>query len=329
MKNLFRMMDRGRWMMPEASGRRSVRASERGALRHALTLNSLSRLVFLLTLSLALAGAQSKAATNFIVQAGSFVEGFQNFVTVASGVDPADGITYILGHDNAAHVVLRKYDPSGARLFWDGDGEVVTLANLNPSALAVAAGTTNLFIACDTSVLSVSKRSGLVVTSVGANAGVAFKGISYWNGSVYLCGNYSSGSPFGHAATLRGSQSGLLIKMDASLPGGVQALTTFGGNSGNNSAESVVVDDAGDAYVGGHTASGSFTLDGSISLPGQWRVDVVKSSAGVGDLTTALNVLNGVNASSTNTGFFDIINFGTGNDGQFGCSSGQCDATFP
>src|SRR5207245_1327695 len=157
----------------------------------------------------------------------------------------------------------------------------------------VAAGTTNLFIACDTTVLSVSKSSGLVVASADANAGVAFKGIYYWNGSVYLCGNYSSGSPFGHAATLRGGQSGLLIKMDASLTGGAQALTTFGGSSGNNSAESVVIDDAGDAYVGGHMASGSFTLDGSISLPGQWRVDVVKSSAGVGDLTTALNVLNG------------------------------------
>src|SRR5258707_15269741 len=177
MNNLFRIMDGGK--DGGALGRQSVRASERGVNCHAPTLPrsdarhapTLRRLV--LTLLLALTVAQSKADTNFIVQAGSFVEGFQNFVTVASGVDPADGITYILGRDNTTHVVLRKYDPSGARLFWDGDGEVVTLANLNPSALAVAAGGTKLFIACDTTVLVARKRKGLLLASPAAPAGIA------------------------------------------------------------------------------------------------------------------------------------------------------------
>src|SRR6266446_6608850 len=124
MKNLFRMM-------VKSSQRRSVRASERGAKRHAPTLprshaplaRTLSRI--LPALLLALGSTPSSADTNFAVVAGSFVEGFQNFVTVASGVDPADGTTYILGHDNASHAVLTKYDSSGARLLSDGDGEVV------------------------------------------------------------------------------------------------------------------------------------------------------------------------------------------------------------
>src|SRR5438046_3062400 len=83
---------------------------------------------------------------DFTVQAGAFVEGFQDFVTVASGVDPTDGTTYIVGRNSANQAVLRKYDSSGGRLFWDGDGEVVTVTQINPKAMSVAVGTTNLYL---------------------------------------------------------------------------------------------------------------------------------------------------------------------------------------
>src|SRR5262247_3028081 len=63
-----------------------------------------------------LIGAASTGRADFTVQAGAFVEGFQDFVTVASGVDPTDGTTYIVGRNSANQAVLRKYDSSGGRL---------------------------------------------------------------------------------------------------------------------------------------------------------------------------------------------------------------------
>src|SRR4051794_8568734 len=112
--------------------------------------------------------------------------------------------------------------------------------------------------------------------------------------------------------------------MDAGLGGSVLALTTFGGNAGQNTAESVVVDDAGDAYVSGHMASGSFELDGTINLFGKWKVTKVQAqSGGIGNLLQASNLLSGANASSTNVGFYDVINFGQNvTDGRIGGSAG-------
>src|SRR6185436_3175433 len=82
--------------------------------------------------------------------------------------------------------------------------------------------------------------------------------------------------------------------------------------SGGNTAESVVVDEAGDAYVSGHMGSGSFSLDGSIDLSGKWKVTKVEAKSGtsVGNLLQASNLLSGANASTTNVGNYDVINFG-------------------
>src|SRR6185369_10547981 len=65
-------------------------------------------------------------------------------------------------------------------------------------------------------------------------------------------------------------------------------------------------------YVAGHMGSGSFALDGSIDLSGKWKVTKVEAKSGtsVGNLLTASNLLGGANASTTNVGFYDVINFG-------------------
>ncbi len=284
-------------------------------------------MALLLTSLLGVPAPTQSIADVFTVQAGAFVEGFQDFVTVASGVDPTDGTTYIVGRNNASQAVLRKYDSSGGRLIWEGaSSETVTIPQINPSAMAVTAGSTNIFLAGGRVVLSFSKRTGLIVASADASAVVDFKGIFYWNNLIYVCGKYTSGSPFGHGATPRGPTSGLLIKMNASLVGGALALTTYGGTSGGTTAESVVVDEAGDVYVGGHMGSGSFELDGTIDLPGKWKVTVVKTDTdiAVDNLEQATNlVLNGNNATGTNTGFFDVINFGRyPTDGRIGGNDG-------
>ncbi|MDB6034460.1 MAG: Cadherin, partial [Verrucomicrobiales bacterium] len=269
----------------------------------------------------------ASSAESFTVQAGAFVEGFQDFVTVASGVDPADGTTYIVGRNSLSQAVLRKYDSSGGRLIWEGGtSETATLTQINPSGMSVSAGSTNLYLVGGRVVLSLSKQTGLVVDTADANAAVDLKGIYYWNNLVYVCGQYTSGTPFGHAATPRGSTSGLLIRMNANLIGGALALTTYGGNAGGTTAESVVVDEAGDAYVAGHMGSGSFGLDGTIDLPGKWKVTVVKTDTAiaVSNLEQATNlVLNGANATSTNTAFYDVINFGRyPTDGRVGGNDG-------
>jgi hypothetical protein len=278
--------------------------------------------------------------------ANSFVVGFQGVDVVDTAVDSA-GVTYVLGKDANNHAVLRKYDASGAVLLWTGDLAVYrTNTTLRPTAFCVAAGavTSTNQLASTTNQLFVVGQNGAnqfrivrLNTDTGTTNGeltgtttVYPKSVTFTSGSVYVCGNYTSTAVdtniFGRTANPRGSQAAIIVRLDPNLPAtnAALSLTTFGGAGGGNTAESVAVDETGDVYVSGSFASGVFNLDGSIAANGLWRVDVVHSSGGIGDIGTAENVLTGSTATSTNTAFYSTINFGSGSDGNFGN-----DATFP
>ena len=253
--------------------------------------------------------------------ATSFVDPLPG-LTVTDTVADQQGNTYVLCSLGANQTVLLKYDGSGAPANWAGDGALNrTNNNLTPIALCLGPGNTNLYVVGNQGVVSVDADSGATLSSLSLPSAVLPQGISCSPTNVFLSGVYNSSASstvFGRTADPRGSQAGILIKLDLALSSTAQALTTFGGSSGGTTAESVAIDETGAVYVGGHMAAGSLALDGTVAGNGGWNVDVVYSSGGIGDIATALAVINGTSATKTNSGSFDKINFGSGSDGGFG-----------
>lgn len=260
--------------------------------------------------------------------ASSFVVGLPGVQVVDTKID-SFGTTYVLGKDGAGESLLIKYDSSGSPIAWVGGSSPVTIRTNTlgtPTALCVAAGTTNLYIVGSANIIRVSRDSGLSnTTPLPVPASMVPNAVYYSGGLVYICGNYiGSGGLFGKTANARGSQSAVLAKLPADLNSSSAVVVTYGGGSGLNTAESLAVDEAGDVYVSGHFGSGSLTSDTSFDGSGQWRVDVVSASVGISDIYIANAVLGGAGATSTNTSYWDKINFGSGSDGGFGG-----DAPFP
>ena len=249
----------------------------------------------------------TRADTNFT--AGSFVEALPGFVSVASGVNPADGVTYLVGKNDSSQAILKKYDSSGAQIFWEGTNvSDLYISGITPSSLAIGVGTTNFYIAGGSKILRLSTKSGQVLATADASsASLKLQGLYYWNNTLYACGNLVGGgfSLPGINAPARGSQAGILMKFASSLPSTAQSLITFGntGGSAANTADSIVVDDSGDVYVSGHLDTGSFAS--SVFTPGSWTFNRKYASVGLFDIPTADNVyFNNANVTSTDATTF-------------------------
>jgi hypothetical protein len=259
------------------------------------------------------AAGVAKAQTNS--SAGAFVEPLQ-FTTVDTVVDPTDGASYVLGRNDSNQAILKKYDSSGAQVFFDNASSIdVTIDGITPNAITMAVGTTNLYIVGGSKILRVSSKTGTVTTTRDANNGnLKLQGVRYWNGSVYVVGTFTgpSASFFGRTATQRGTQGAVIIKMDSSLPSTSQAILTYGNDAGVNTANSIVIDDSGDVYVAGHLDSGTFRSD--VFTSGVWKLDRKRATTvQIGDLPTAAAVLNGTYPSiSDATTFPSTVNFSDG-----------------
>ncbi len=264
----------------------------------------------------------------------SFVEALAGEEVVDTAVD-SFGVTYVLGRNASNQAVLIKYDSSGVEMPWSGDGATNrVVADVNPVALCVQSAsspnsTNELFVVGAANLVRLNADTGLTEKELAFPSGVAMNlnAIYCTDANVFVCGSFSgtsSATIFGKTAHPRGNTAAILIKLNSDLSNTALALTTYGCDGGGNTADSVAVDEAGEVYAAGHFANGVLNLDGSVSPNGQWEVEVVYSSSSVGDLTTALNLLNGASATRTNIAYFDKINFGSGNDGWYGG-----DAPFP
>ena len=238
--------------------------------------------------------------------AGSFVEGLQGFIPVDTRVDssiatPTSGTTYLLGRDDANHAYLRKYGPSGAELTFDpvngGAAPIqVTLNGITPTALAVVSGSTNLYIVGGSKVYRVSAATGELIESRDAGTStVSLQSVAYFDNTLYLCGNFNSSAnaaAFGVTIHPRGSQAGVIFKLSAAnLSGTALAALTYGNTGSANTANSIVVDDNGDIYVGGHLGNGSFQSD--VFNSGNFNVTIRHRGSGINNLNDAKQVLAG------------------------------------
>jgi hypothetical protein len=259
--------------------------------------------------------------------ANSFVLGFRGVDVLDSTVDIL-GTTYLLGNDTNG-CLLRKFDSAGAKQKWTSNlDERLTISNLTAVGMCSAPGLTNtLFVigqdgANHFRIVRVDSDSGNVTADASDSSGTfAPKGVTFAGTNVYVCGNYTGfgNNVFNLFATRRGSQSALVMKLTSDLSTNAVSLNTFGGDQAANIADSVAVDETGAVYVGGYCAPGVFTLDGNLAANGLWHVDVVYSSADIGSISTATNVLAGSNASRTNTSYYSTINFSSGSGyGDFG-----------
>ena len=233
--------------------------------RHGLTFAGLAAALAPLA-----AGAQS---------AGSFVQEIQ-FPNKARIVDvrvdnsvgtPKTGITYVLATDTSS-AYLRKFDASGAAAFFITGTNVnsatnqIVIPGINPTAMMVAAGTTNLFLIGGANVFVVSTEDGSVIASKNAGSGVTLNNLFWVGTSVYVCGSVGQGtaSVFGQSVTTasRGQQAAVVAKLSADLQTTLN-VSTFGcdGSNAVNTANSVVVDENGDVFVGGQLGAGSFHSD--------------------------------------------------------------------
>src|SRR5690348_13185504 len=101
------------------------------------------------------------------IAASSFVVGLPGVEVVDTRVD-SFGTTYVLGKDAAGESLLIKYDSSGSRIAWTGSSSPITIRTTTlgtPTALCVAAGTTNLYIIGSTNIIRVSRDSGFSNTT--------------------------------------------------------------------------------------------------------------------------------------------------------------------
>jgi len=211
--------------------------------------------------------------------ANSFVDGFKGIEVVDTTVDNL-GVTYVLGKDSANSTLIWKYDAAGASLHWITNAtypltNVIyrTNSSLKPLAFCVApgasattnlSGTTNIIyvVGQDSSsnfkIVRLLSDTGEQTASLTDGSSFIPKSVIYAGSSVYVCGNYNStsiGTLFNvTSVNPRGSQAALVVRLDPNLPssGAALNLTTFGGNAGGNTAESLAVDEAGDVYVAGH-----------------------------------------------------------------------------
>ena len=231
----------------------------------------IGRLVWLSLLLLAALPLQAQGLRD-----GSFVQGLQFPVpqshTVDIQVDNAVGNTnwfgtaYILGRDDLSHAYLARFDQSGAQ-----SGGTVTIPNITPAGMAVVSGTNAAYIVGGSKVLLINTTNGAVIASIDLlpGGGLTLTNVYYWssasNNAIYVCGNYRGGSTadaLGGTLTPRGQQAAVVIKLSADLSQEL-GITTFGCTDGGtvNSANSVVVDESGDVFVGGHLGSGAFQSD--------------------------------------------------------------------
>ncbi|HKX62927.1 MAG TPA: PA14 domain-containing protein, partial [Verrucomicrobiae bacterium] len=249
--------------------------------------------------------------------ADSFVDPLTGFEPVDAAVDPQDGMTFVLGKDSTGVATLRRYDNSGGESAWgtlagDGDGAVLErkLIGLTPVAMFVGAGTSNLFVVGGARIVRVQKATGAIVASTTGPSLLNLRDVYVQGNQVYLCGTLGgAANVFGQMATPRGSQAAIVFRLDTSLAGNAQALATFG-SGGLNSAESIVVDDAGGIYVAGNLGSGG-TFGSDFGLTGQWRVQTARASVNVASLATAVDVLNGINrvgSADTTANVIDFVN---------------------
>lgn len=261
--------------------------------------------------------------------ANSFVEGLQNFVVVDSAVD-ADGVTYLLGKSGANNGVIRKYDTSGGVLLWKTNSTDTTnviidrlISGIVPAALHVAPGTANLYVVGGSNLFRLSKDTGALLAKTNGPASLGLRDVAYRDNYLYLCGTLAGATTtvFGGTANSRGSQAAIAIKFKANFSASATVVTF--GFTGYDTADSLVVDDSGNVYVGGHLSSGG-TFGSDFGLSGQWNVRQVKSSQPITSLATALGVLDGANVQSTWSGLYSTINFGGGGAGHF-----NGDASFP
>ncbi|MDB6112526.1 MAG: C-type lectin domain protein, partial [Pedosphaera sp.] len=292
---------------------------------------------FLLALLLAFLSCLPAATSRAQGSAGSFVEPVQHFISVGLAADTTalGGNTYVLGSDGGTTAILRKYDKSGAQLTWGTTTNLdLSISSLVPTALCVGLGGTNVYVVGGTKIYRLDSITGSTLGSlnVGNNA-VGLKSVYCSSGSLYVCGQYTSSSDtvvLGSTATHRGSKAGIIIKLDANLPGGAQAqaLVTFGNTGGSaiNTANSVVVDDSGDVYVGGHLDTGAFASGG---FAGSFSINTKHSSTSLTSLALA-QAANAYDYFSSSTVNSPAINISTSGDYNYVIrATGLIDVTTP
>lgn len=217
---------------------------------------------------------------------------------------PTAGITYVLGRDftNSANAILRKYDPSGAELTFANGSTAATISGINPAGMALVSGSTNLYIVGGSTVFRIDtvtgQKTGWVTNAATANSpALSLQSVCCYSNVLYICGNYNSTASlniFGKTVTPRGNQAGILIKLSAgNLAANALGVLTYGDSDPGsiNTANSIVVDDSGDVYVGGHLGTGKFTSDvfNSTEFSVTYRH---RSSPAINNLFDAATVLN-------------------------------------
>ena len=295
---------------------------------------TVARLLLPLWGCLAAVSSVPASADPVIPPAGSFVEGLRiNGTNAFQSVDTivgVDGVTYLLGRSGASDGALKKYDASGTALAWDPvpsdpSGTAFLeriITGLTGSALALEPGSTNLYAAGGGKIVRVSTATGAATATLSTAAPLSLKSIFFWNGHLYGCGTLNSAAHtlvYGITAHARGNKAGVLVRYKADLSA-AEALITFGGGSGDNTAESLVVDENGDLYVSGHLASGTLTSD-AVSEIGKWQVEMYRSTGPIPNLAAADTVMQNFTPTTT---YYNILNFGDGSSGLYGA-----DAAFP
>ncbi|MEI7729603.1 MAG: PA14 domain-containing protein [Verrucomicrobiota bacterium] len=254
--------------------------------------------------------------------ATSFIEGYSGFKPADTGVD-TDGNTYVVGTQNGIGT-MKKYDSSGALIFSRPLTNAV--GAITPKRMKVAPGG-KIYIMTQDSVYNANYESSLLGGKFTPTGSVALNGITYFPemvnnqlvGTVYMCG-------------MIGGRS-IVIKAAADLSAET-TRTTYGGISISifgititfpgfvTTADDLVVDDAGNVYVGGAMgayAPGLVTADfGNFNLANGWLLTKYVANGNLGRIDSLSKVdqleSNPANVSSKSAWYSDKIDISGGGD---------------
>ncbi len=225
-----------------------------------------------LTLLAALSALAHRAPADPVAASGSMVDTVMKQI-IDTRVDTVSGVTYVLGwNDSITNAVLHKYDAGGLRLTINDIGLIIRGITSRPAALAVQSGGTNLYVVGDNTVYRISADTGQVMEQGNAttNNSAAIKSVYCVGTNLYLCGNLTALPSsqillFNKSFTTPAcSDPCFLVHFPMGDHGTILSnspameATLYGNEGGYNAANSVVVDETGDIYVGGKLGSGAF-----------------------------------------------------------------------
>lgn len=231
---------------------------------------------------MALAFMWGAALTPSLRAESSFVTGLGAFNPVDSAVDSA-GFTYLVGVKDSGGRLI-KIDQAGGVVYdqpLSGSSTSsttflpvsISIGTQLPSSVAALVGPADaLYLASAGRLILVNPQNGSTVASIDVSSGGrSVKDVVY--------------SPLSVADTLTGavyfvgtkSNDAFAARVAADLSGVVTAEKVFGNNAADDVANSVVVDEVGDVYIGGRLSAGTNQL-GELGLNSSWSIAIHQKS---------------------------------------------------